>query len=302
MRLFFLLFLLVFPVSCGKVTQVVPSHSEARTVDFGYSIPLIPTQGITTAVALTGKPSTANQFSLYDLPIYTAVQGISTSGELTELSWGRATASPSQTSSSNTSATYRVTNFRKDGVEITRSDYQWATFQLSNRQDSWRVQAAKVKVGFPMYLISIYSTRGIVALRAVPHATVSGNTQITLPPVSLYDTFLAIMYLTALAENPQTPDRVSLSALQAVFGPDFFATLRYTPPTPSTALTPESPQWLFDSAFEKRLLTFFYLIQNKEKDAAAKLLHTLPKAFPNTITPESIPLLSAMTTSQNHGL
>ena len=284
---------------CGKVTQVTSSTTDAPAFDLSYTVPLVPTRQVTTG-PVTLRTATANVFSLYDLPVHAAIYGISSEGDFSELSWGRAVLKDqSAVSGTGNIPAYRTLNFRKDGVEIERSDYKWATLTLSNRLDLWTVQAAKVKHGYSLYILSVYSPRGVVALRVVPQAQVSGNVQVNLPALSAYDTFVAVMYLTALAEKPKQPLRVVPTDIQRVFTPEFFASIRYVVPTESVKLDLSAPLWSFDRAFEKRLLAYFYLVRSNESKVATDLLLVLEKEFSDMLTPKGVRLLSEALSSEN---
>ena len=286
-------------VGCGKVTQVTSQRTDAPAFDLSYTVPLVPTRQV-TAGRVTLRTATANVFSLYDVPVHAAIYGISSEGGFSELSWGRAELrAQSAVSGTGNVAAYRTLNFRKDGVEIDRSDYKWATLSLSNRSDAWTVQAAKVKHGYPLYLLSVYSQRGALSLRVLPQSVVSGNVQVSLPALSAYDTFVAVMYLTALAEKPQQPLRVVPADIQRVFTPEFFASIRYVVPIESAKLDFSAPLWTFDRAFEKRLLSYFYLVRGNESKVATDLLPILEKEFSDILTPKGVRILSESLSSGN---
>lgn len=297
-KIFFLSCFLLFVAGCGKVTQVTSPDTDAPVFDLSYVVPLVPTSQVTPG--MVSRTVTANVFSLHDVPLYTAVQGIAADGVVSELSWGRAELREQAMLTATTNVvTYRSLSFRKDGVEIERSDYKWATLGLSPRADQWAVQVAKVKHGYPLYLLSVYSPRGVLSLRVLPHAVVSGNVQVTVPPLTAYDTFVAVMYLTALSEKPQQPLRVLPSEIQRVFTPEFFMSMRYVVPTESAKLDLASPVWSFDRLFEKRLLAYFYLVRGNEPKVAAALLPALEKEFSGILTPKSVRILSDSLSSQN---
>lgn len=292
--------MLAFTLGCGKVTQVTSSETDAPAFDLSYAVPLVPTRQITQSGRVVLRTATSNVFSLYDIPIHAAVYGVSGDGVFSELSWGRAEfREQAAMSGTGTAISYRSLNFRKDGVEIDRSDYKWATLTLSNRSDAWTVQAAKVKHGYPLYLLSVYSQRGVLSLRVLPQSVVSGNVQVNLPALSPYDTFVAVMYLTALSEKPQQPLRVMPADIQRVFTPEFFASIRYVVPTESAKLDFSAPLWSFDRAFEKRLLSYFYLVRGNESKVATDLLPILEKEFSDMLTPKGVRILSDALSSGN---
>jgi len=300
MKLFFLSCVVILIAGCGKVTQVTSSDAESPVFDLTYSVPLVPTAQMKLS-AISFRSSTANLFSLYDLPIYTSLYGISSEGAFSELSWGRAELRSKERVTTADVQAYRTLSFRKDGVEIDRADYRWASFELSPRGDLWSIKAAKVKHGYPLYLVSVYSQRGVLSLKVVPHAVVSGNAQVSLPALTPYDTFISVLYITALAEKSQQPTRVLPSDLQRIFTPEFFASMKYVVPAESAKLDLASPNWAFDRVFEKRLLAYFYLIRGNELKVAAELVPVLEKAFPAMLTPKSMRLLSELTVSSNAG-
>lgn len=301
MKVFFLSCVVILIAGCGKVTQVTSSDTESPVFDLTYSVSLVPTAQVSRP-AIVARTSTSNLFSLYDVPLYTVLYGISSEGTFSELSWGRAELREKESVATGNIPSYRTLNFRKDGVEIDRADYRWASFELSPRSDVWAVKAVKVKHGYPVYLLSVYSQRGVVSLKVIPQALVSGNVQVSLPAFSPYDTFISVLYIMALAEKPQQPGRVLPGDIQRVFTPEFFASIQYAVPAESVKLDLSSPNWTFDRTFEKRLLDYFYLVRGHEFKVAGELLVVLGKEFPRMLPPKSIRILSALTTSANEGI
>jgi hypothetical protein len=291
MRFFFLSCLMLCLFGCGKVTQVVSSDPESPVFDLTYAVAMVPTSQV-QAKLLSSRTATSNVFSLYDVPLYAVVSGISPEGVVSELSWGSAEWQIKDAVTGNANL-YRSVNFRKDGVESDRPDYKWASLELSPRLDSWAIKAVKVKHGYSMYILAAYSPRGVLALRVIPQSLVSGNSQVSLPALSAYDTFVSVLYMMALAEQPSQPSRVQPLDIQRVFTPEFFKTIQYEVPPDASSVMVTAPMWTFDRVFEKRLLTYFYLVRGNESKEAEALLPVLAKSFPSILTPSSIRLLKA---------
>lgn len=275
--LLFLAIALLPLAGCGKVTQTSSKAPDVTTFDLKYSVATISTADPTY------KTSSPNYFTPSDSPAYTVVFGLGKGGKTQELSWGKAILSlkPSITASGNT-VNSKVTALSKGDIEIDAADYTWSKLSFDAVVKQWSGDIKKIKTPYTMYLIAFYTGKGKAYLTILDSKRVSGNTTVTLPPITPYDTFIASLVLHDLqAQKGEIEATTTPGEFKLFFTEDFFETLGYKIPlTTATKFNPESPSFVFSREFEKRLLSLYELWKDNESTEGLSLIEKYKKDTP----------------------
>ncbi|NBV41602.1 hypothetical protein EBR96_02370 [bacterium] len=264
---------------CGKVTQVSSKQAESPTYDLKFSVELMPT------ASTTYKLASSNYFTVNDTILFSAVSGISKDGKLAELSWGKGALQFKPSPVSPDVVTAKVVSYRKGDVEIENSDYKWARLSYDHPKLTWTADMKKIRLGYPVYLLSFYTEKGKAYLTVVDSKRVSGNPTITLSEVGPYSTFLSTLFLIDLADRKGNLDATAtISDLRGLFTEPFFNLLQYKlPVTAVTKFNPENPTFIYNRELEKRLLSIYTLWKDGETQELNTLVAKLDKDYPNWI-------------------
>ncbi len=272
--------LLVTVTGCGKVTQTSSKPTDTTTFDLKYTV------ATTSTSDADYKTASHNYFSTAESPVYTVIYGLGKNGKNQELSWGKALVTLKPNAASGNIITAKVTAMRKGDIELDSADNSWAKLSYDPASKLWAGDLRKIKPGFPMYLVAFFNTKGKAYLTILDAKRVSGNTTISLPAITPYETFIATLILQDFQEQKGIIDAtVSPGELKAFFTDDFFDLLNYRLPlSTATKFNPESPSFLYSRDLEKRLLALYGLWKENEMEEGLSLLEKYKKESPNWIS------------------
>jgi hypothetical protein len=156
----------------------------------------------------------------------------------------------------------------------------WTKLSFDNKPAAWKGESNKIRVSFPAYLVSVFSDKNTYRMRIVTEQQVSENKKVDLNEITLYDTFLATLYVMSLDESDAfLTDASSLSSTAQFYDLGFFNSLGYRLPTNNVqTFDPTQPVFLFDRGMERQLLKIYGLTQAGEgaKDAIQYLNRLAP--------------------------
>lgn len=243
-------FCVVALLSCGKVTQEASSTEEIKAFDATYWVAVV-----TRNAAAVSR----NVFTTANTTIYSQILGFKKDGIRQELSWGKAILLEEKRS-------YASAAFKKDGLKVDKPVLYATKLTFDPVNYRWRAESAKVKVRYLNYLVSVYSDKDKYQLKIISERQVSQNRTIDFGEMSLYDTFLSLLYLTSLEESESLlTDPDLFTQLIRFYDIRFFRSLGYALPTNVTKqFDPNNPVFMFDRPLERNLLKIFRLTQGQE--------------------------------------
>ena len=274
-------------LSCGKVSQETGVDDKAiRSFDLSYRLEVYSTMNFKILTTQKEFVATKNYILTNEFPIYSSVEEYhieNGSIKHSELSWGmailnseRVLTAVNQTPSTGNkqinpqpTASIRLVarSFDKNGVVRTASDTSWTVMNFENGRDSWIFSSKNIKLGFPRYVIKVYTNEHHYFLKLIEDTGTTDKNVNNIGSLSLYDTFIASLFLSEIQSNPKKDKLSSLKDLSNLFHIQFFNLLKYEKPFNKTEkFNPKLPEFSFDDELTKELLKIWnsYQIDKKE--------------------------------------
>jgi hypothetical protein len=280
-----LLFLSASLLSCGKVTQVIKEKEEAPSFDMTYSIKVLSKDAIKEKQDADSHFSLNNYFSVLNDHVYSQVLGIKKTGSRDELSWGRAVLMEDDESnqvkqqakaavstgdanvqirqSQKTRKKYISKAYRKDNIEMMKSDYTWTKLSFDSNKNTWKVDSKKIRKGYPVYVVKVFSDKNKYYMRIVDEKIVSENKKVSLDEIAAYETFVAVLFLTDLDNSKGSLiDSVSYFDIFQVYDHSFFNAIDYVLPRNKVKkFKAKTPVFIFERKLEKELLKLLKFVR-----------------------------------------
>lgn len=278
-----ILFLLFFSLSCGKVTQEISESKETPSFKLSFTIP----------VTSEEKPVSSN-FSMTDT-VYTAVFAYTDKFTRKSLSWGKAVvdvkevvetkpenitenetvsgsvvmASVAVSADAKPLYAYTSKAFSINGRENkSGADHTVSYLELNSKKQVWAVSNAKLRKGFSGYLASFFTEADTYALKWVVGSDVSGNQSLNFQELSDYDTFLGVLQLMLVQDERYDMDDYDLFV--KVFTYDVFKSLNYTRPSnEASKFNYEEPYFVFKRPLEILLLDIWEFVKVDFQEAVS---------------------------------
>ena len=267
-------------LSCGKVVQEASELNEDLTFNLSYRVLIQPTPN---RVLVSGQNQSFSTFSYEDTDVYAQVWGISETGAMTSLSWGKANLSVTSSvtmpvvsesfvsdneqidASPEPIVSYSLTStaYRKDGIELKSSDYQWTYLKpTSSAPYSWSIDSHKLKHGYAFYMMAVYTDQDHYALKVVSAKEVSENVTAAGGDIRAYDTFKATLFLMDLdSEKDFLKGNVDWSKLSALYTVSTLDLLSYSLIKNQVSVFRETrPVFQFSQKREETLLKIYKLM------------------------------------------
>jgi hypothetical protein len=311
MASFMFLLVLIFFMACGKVTQVAQTSEDAKSFSIKASVGISPTQSMKTQLKEKSNITTKNYFTVLDEDVYTQIVSIEENGKFNELSWGKSCLAldfkpivvskkdnkdpgnnkhrlqENQNSSANNKAIeshttinakekmqkiYVSTAYNKSGVKTQSSSYKRAYINFKKNDNSWEISATKLELGPKLYLIKFFSTKDKYYFKLIEASLIEENKSISLKEITLYDTFITIMYLKQLEDNNYVVEDIApISDLTKLFDLKFFHESQYNlSENKAQKFDIKNPVFLVNRDYEHELLRIYKIVLVKEKEDAIK--------------------------------
>lgn len=281
-------FVVISLIGCGKVTQVTKKEEVNKAFKLTFTLQSVPTANQNAGISST---TPGGIFTVLDTPLYAQLSGISEDGKKDELAWGKAeliglTEVPPQTENEKArniqpkpETKYFSTAFRKDGVKLTKENYQWGYLTFNNSNRTWQGDFAQVPQNYPIYLLVVYSETGKYAMKFFSDADISKKADISFTNLNAYDTFLTGLFLVDLQESKTgLKETSSYNDLTKLFSTEVFNALSYIPlPNSVKQFRPKSPVFIFKRELETSLLDLMSLTQTQDLTEVDILLTKLKR-------------------------
>jgi hypothetical protein len=284
-RLVFLFVFILFLsfVSCGKITQVADKPEDAKSFSLDYAVEVWSTENIAEMKKVDKNFSTSNIFSVLEDQVFAQVLGVEDRGNRKALSWGKAIlyeavlpieakrkTDKKVSDNANVLAVVKVNlkskSYRKDGLELIKEDHYWTKIDFDQSKFRWKCKSTKIAYNFPFYLIRFWVDSDKYYFKIIEEDFVSKNKVVNLSDVTVYDTFVAILYLLDYEHNSGSIiDTVSFADISNIYNQKFFSEIKYRlPENKVKKFKDKEPVFLFDREYEKELLKTLRLIKGKD--------------------------------------
>jgi len=262
----------MFLSACGKVSQPLSPEQQLKSVDFVYSAAVRPQSvaapnnvvgAALTKMASNSKKITALSFQ--DTQVYAAVFGYNNTGTY-EVSWGKGElylTSPTDN--------YRSRTYDKNDFQIEQSSLEKTKLTYDLSKQGWQIESKKIKNNFDHYLIAVYSQKNPKFIRWVDHNSVSGNSSITIPDMSDYDSFLAALFITSKSATGNLFEQsLTRQDVTRVFTDRWFNGIGayQLPDNQSKKFDVKHPVFVFNRTLEVQLLKLLSLCVTDDFDEA----------------------------------
>ncbi|MFC1771600.1 hypothetical protein ACFLZV_06920 [Candidatus Margulisiibacteriota bacterium] len=294
-------------LSCGKVTQVIKEKEEDPSFNLSYSVNIFSTQDIKEYVKKGDKEG--NYFSVSDDDVYSQIIGIQEGGSRDELSWGKAVlieskqetkslsektiqkelSTPNSQQKQSHKKTYMSKSFRKDDIEMLKADYMWTKISFDKSQ-KWKISAKKIKKTYPAYMIRFFRGDKKFYLKVIDEEIVSKNKEVNIGDITLYDTFISVVYLMDIDQNKGSLiDAMDFNALSQILDNKFFNEITYELPVNKVKkFKPKKPVFIFSGQLESELIKLMKLLRAGETEESIKYVD---KAFKDKLSKKARDIL-----------
>lgn len=311
--------ILQFFTACGKVSQETGvEEKEAKSFDLSYFLEVNTTSNLNILKMQTSFFVTNNYILLNEFPIYAIVEGIKLENnevKWQELSWGSGVlsiskeptalstvnqqlntnlVSPNTTTLNQSTASpnksllpkinYTAKSYDKKGIQRIDSDLSWTTMSFENQKNHWNFTSKKIKLGYPRYFIKIFTNDNHYYFKLLEDTSINEKSANNLGEITLYDTFIASLFLIEITNNPKTENLLNTKDLSTLFTREFFANLPYQKPNNLNAkFDTKTPSFSLNRNLEKELLKIYNLYKADKTDK----LET--KTYLSSLKTEAIP-------------
>jgi hypothetical protein len=279
--LIFLLTLIIFSSACGKVSQEVGlEEDQKKSFDLNYFIEVQNTKNIETLIKTQSYVNTSNLICVNDTSVFVAVNGLvfdAKEVKFDDLSWGKGVllSDVQKITTQNQGIIYKSKSFDRDDVERTQPDYKWTNLKFDNLKLNWNISSTKIKTGYPVYLIKIFTDKDKYLLKILEAEFVSGNEKINVGEITTYDTFISILFLMNLNQgiDQKAKDKtINIKEISAFYDKSFFNMLKYSlAPNKIKSFDIKNPIFTFDRELEKELLNIFSMYKKNKKELISYL-------------------------------
>ncbi|MGE4169527.1 MAG: hypothetical protein AB7F28_02275 [Candidatus Margulisiibacteriota bacterium] len=271
--------LAVLTAACGKVVPETAVQQESKSFDLEAVVSVVSTADM---AVLSKDPTyfpTQNVLLTSDKTLYVQIEGITKDGKREELSWGKAQlaldTTPVPPTANKTRPAWVSTAYTKDGIKLTASDATWALLTFDSAQYQWKLEAKKIKRGYPAYVVRLFTGPDKYLFKVIEERSVSGNARVSLGAISSYDTFLSLLSLQQLQDG-LVPDLKTMTLQSTLLNQDVFKVVQYRFPENKTRpFDPVKPVFYFESTTEKEWVRLASLTKS-DSDSALTLLTMSP--------------------------
>lgn len=293
--LFITLFTYHFLASCGKVTQELPKEKAQITFSLSYEVHNLDTND----PALTPTQN----FHILDT-LYTSVKGIK-DNEIDLVAWSviHPTAKtiilqqdiPANEASSNvdhslnmpssttiSTLNYSIKNFDLKGNSLKSSPYHsQIKAELFTKPYFYEFSTPDVSTEFDSYFIMVFNDNHTYRLRFLDFEDVTGNKNVNIDVISMFDTFQSIIRLTSFQIIDF--DNTTISLIKMIYDYPFYNLISFTiPPNTLKEFNPKKPSFEFDMPLINELVSILDMVQD-DKQIALEYL----SVYNNTLLPPS---------------
>jgi len=239
---------LISVISCGKVTQEVAMKDivDSDVFTLTYSLEVFPTESIKTFVKMDSQFPSQNVFTVADDTVFVWVGGIN-EGQWDTLSWGRAVLSKKDSSTTGLLGTtlvratqnvtanvstliqYDASVFNRSGIRVKGSEYSesFLTFKQGEKSYSWYGTSVKIKRGYGLYMVALYSNKNKFYMKAFSESVASSNMTVALNKLMKHDTFMTSLLLMDMAREGILETPRNFEDAESLFSSGFTSALPY---------------------------------------------------------------------------
>ncbi len=265
--------------ACGKVSQDMEVNSNNQKV---FTLKTY-VQVVTTAdyrVATNQNPALLNQFIFtpQTKDVYVAVLK-KTGPAFSQLSWGRATLLPDNsttagiftalTPTSNQKPRFKSMSYDKTDFELQATDFTKTRVSFEPAKFRWESDSKSLPADLENYWVAFYDSQGNYALRVIEQKSVSGNETVSVGEINAYETFVSALLITQQVSTVNRFDKpVTRTQVLELFSPLFFEAINYAyPPNQVDRFNVKEPQFKFNRKVENDLLAIMALYVTDKKEA-----------------------------------